>query len=92
MDFLTMEIVTEHHTPVTDWRPSVFVKTTLDKIFNAVGYRINSAFMETDMFKKLVWLLPNFKYNNSEQREIDYSYGNHFTGEGLIDSLLLDKY
>ena len=76
----------ETPTPVADWRPSVFVKTTLDKIFNAVGYRINSAFMETDMFKKLVWLLPNFKYNNSEQREIDYSYGNHFTGEGLIDS------
>ena len=80
----------ETPTPVADWRPSVFVKTTLDKIFNAVGYRINSAFMETDMFKKLVWLLPNFKYNNSEQREIDYSYGNHFTGEGLISSLLID--
>ena len=73
-------------TPVSDWRPSVFVKTTLDKIFDAVGYTINSAFMNTAMFKKLVWLLPNFKYKNSEQRDIQYSYGNHFTGEGLIDS------
>ena len=72
--------------PVSDWRPSVFVKTTLDKIFNAVGYTINSAFMNTDMFKKLVWLLPNFKYNNTEQREIEYGYGNIFTGEGLISS------
>ena len=72
--------------PVADWRPSVFVKTTLDKIFNAVGYTINSAFMNTDMFKKLVWLLPNFKYNNTEQREIEYGYGNIFTGEGLISS------
>ena len=72
--------------PVSDWRPSVFVKTTLDKIFNAVGYTINSAFMNTDMFKKLVWLLPNFKYNNPEDREIEYGYGNSFTGEGLISS------
>mgnify|MGYP003636463126 CR=1 FL=1 len=76
--------------PVSDWRPSVFVKTTLDKIFNAVGYTINSAFMNTDMFKKLVWLLPNFKYNNPEDREIEYGYGNSFTGEGLISSLLID--
>ena len=72
--------------PVADWRPSLFVKTTLDKIFNAIGYTINSDFMNTDMFKKLVWLLPNFKYNNPEQREIEYSYGNSFTGQGLISS------
>ena len=73
-------------TPVADWRPSVFVKTTLEKIFNDIGYTINSAFMNTDMFKKLVWLLPNFKYSDPDQRDIQYSYGNHFTGEGLIDS------
>ena len=42
--------------------------------------------MNTDMFKKLVWLLPNFKYNNPEDREIEYGYGNSFTGEGLISS------
>ena len=68
-------------TPVPDWRPSVFVKTTLDKIFAQIsggGYKINSAFMDTDMFKKLVWLLPNFKYNNSEQRELDYSVRSNF--------------
>ena len=64
--------------PVADWRPSVFVKTTLDKIFKAVGYNVNSAFMNTDMFKRLVWLLPNFKYNNPEQREIDYSVESKF--------------
>ena len=72
--------------PSSDWRPSVFVKTTLDKIFSAVGYTINSAFMNTDMFKKLVWLLPNFKYNNPEDREIKYGYGNHFIGEGYIQT------
>lgn len=82
--------------PVADWRPSVFVKPTLDKIFSqlgggfgTLGYTINSAFMETDMFKKLVWLLPNFKYNNPDDRIIKYSYGNRFENEGLIDSILV---
>ena len=64
--------------PVADWRPSVFVKTTLDKIFNAAGYTINSAFMNTDMFKKLVWLLPNFNYNDPDQRVLDYSVRSNF--------------
>ena len=59
--------------PSADWRPAVFVKDTLEKIFSGVGYSINSTFMGTSMFKKLVWLLPNFKYNNSEQRYSQYS-------------------
>ena len=81
--------------PRADWRPSIFVKTTLEKIFSQIesensmiGYKINSAFMQTPMFKKLVWLLPNFEYNNPEERAILYGYGNHFTGEGLIDDFL----
>ena len=59
--------------PSADWRPSVFVKSTLEKIFNGVGYKISSNFMNTDMFKKLVWLLPNFKYNNPDERYSKYS-------------------
>ena len=35
--------------------------------------------METDMFKKLVWLLPNFKYNNPDDRYDDYSVETNFT-------------
>ena len=31
--------------------------STLEKIFKQVGYTISSNFMDTDMFKKLVWLL-----------------------------------
>ena len=54
--------------PVPDWRPAVFVKNTLDKLFGSVGYKISSAFMDTAMFKKNVWLLPNFKYNNPDDR------------------------
>ena len=59
--------------PSPDWRPAVFVKNTLDKLFGSVGYKISSAFMDTDTFKKLVWLLPNFKYNNPDDRFSLYS-------------------
>ena len=72
--------------PVPDWRPAVFVKNTLDKLFGSVGYKISSAFMDTAEFKKNVWLLPNFKYNNPDDRFKLLSYGNTFTGEGLIGS------
>jgi len=72
--------------PVPDWRPAVFVKNTLDKLLGSVGYKISSAFMDTPEFKKNVWLLPNFKYNNPDDRFKLLSYGNGFTGEGLIDS------
>ncbi len=68
--------------PTSDWRPAVFVKDTLEKIFSQVGefgYSINSTFMETDMFKKLVWLLPNFKYNNAEEQYDEYSVESNFT-------------
>ena len=72
--------------PVSDWRPAIFVKNTIDKIFNNVGYKISSAFMDSDIFKKLVWLLPNFQYSNTDERTIDFSYGNTFTGEARITS------
>lgn len=68
--------------PSADWRPAVFVKDTLEKIFGQVGdvgYTINSTFMETGMFKKLVWLLPNFKYNNAEEQYDYYSVESNFT-------------
>jgi hypothetical protein len=73
-------------TPNPDWRPAVFVKNTLDKLFGSVGYKISSSFMDTAEFKKNVWLLPNFKYNNPDDRFKLLSYGNGFTGEGLIGS------
>ena len=76
----------ETPSPTPDWRPAVFVKNTLDKLFGSVGYKISSAFMDTAEFKKNVWLLPNFKYNNPDDRFKLLSYGNKFDGEGLIDS------
>ena len=72
--------------PVADWRPAIFVKDTIEKIFNQTNYQISSVFMETDMFKKLVWALPNFKYNNPSQREIELSFGAHYDGEGFIET------
>ena len=75
--------------PRADWRPAIFVKNTLDKIFSKIGYKINSAFMDTDMFKKLVWLLPNFIYSDYDERTIKYGYGNEFDGEGLISSVVI---
>ena len=68
--------------PVADWRPAVFVKDTLERIFSqtkAGSYTINSTFMDTDMFKKLVWLLPNTKYNNPDERYNNYSVLSEFT-------------
>ena len=69
----------ETPTPNPDWRPAVFVKNTLDKLFGSVGYKISSAFMDTAMFKKNVWLLPNFKYNNPDYRVNLYATETSFT-------------
>ena len=63
----------ENPAPVPDWRPAIFVKNTLDKLFGSVGYKISSAFMDTSDFKKNVWLLPNFKYNNPDDRVTLYA-------------------
>ena len=79
--------------PVSDWRPAIFVKDTLEKIFSQTtngSYSINSTFMDTDMFKKLVWVSPKFQYNNTDERNVNLNYGNTFTGEGLITSFLLN--
>ena len=71
-------------TPSPDWRPAVFVKTTLEKIFKKVGYSITSTFMDTDMFKKLVWLLPNFKYNNVDDRLKKYAAEAEFVSPATL--------
>tara|TARA_R100001463_G_scaffold41176_2_gene86942 strand:+ start:7500 stop:10655 length:3156 start_codon:yes stop_codon:yes gene_type:complete len=60
--------------PQSDWRPAIFVKTTLEKIFLGLGYSISSDFINTDMFKKLVWLLPNFKYNEPDDFYNEWSF------------------
>ena len=58
--------------PIVDWRPAIYVKDTLTTIFKNIGYTISSEFMETDIFKKLIWITPNFKYNNTDARKRKY--------------------
>ncbi len=65
-------------TPSCDWRPAIFVYDIFHAIFNQEGYTISSAFIETDFFKKLLMLLPNFVYNNSTSRVNDNSIGGSF--------------
>tara|TARA_R110001606_G_scaffold284654_2_gene432918 strand:- start:4 stop:3084 length:3081 start_codon:yes stop_codon:yes gene_type:complete len=64
--------------PTPDWRPGLWVKNTIEKIFESINYEIKSDFMETDMFKKLIWTLPNFVYNNPDTKEQDFSFVGSF--------------
>ena len=71
--------------PVADWRPAIFVKSTLEQIFkDAGGYSIKSNFMDTSTFKKLVWLLPNFKYNNPDERYNRFGFESEFASDASL--------
>ena len=72
--------------PQSDWRPAIYVKTTLEKIFSQVGYTLSSNFFDTDMFKKLVWLLPNFTYNNPDDRYEEFSVEADWTNNQTISA------
>ena len=77
--------------PNPDWRPAIYVKNTLDKLFGSVGYKISSSFMNTDDFKKNVWLLPNFKYNNPDERFSLYSAQVLFSAASLATKTITDS-
>jgi hypothetical protein len=64
--------------PVVDWRPLVWIYNMINQIFNDVGYKISSSFMETDDFKRLVYASPNFLYNNSNERKQNNMYIGNF--------------
>jgi len=59
--------------PVVDWRPCLWVYDIFKEIFKQAGYNVVSNFVETEMFKKLLFALPNFKYNNPDERYNDFS-------------------
>jgi hypothetical protein len=46
--------------------------------------------MDSDMFKRLVWALPNAKYNNSDERYADYLFKGKFNDGGLADTVTLN--
>ena len=54
--------------PVVDWRPCLWVYDVFKEIFLQSEYTLVSNFVETDMFKRLLFALPNFKYNNPDVR------------------------
>ncbi len=69
--------------PVVDWRPCLWVYDVFHAIFNNVGYTIDSTFIETADFKKLLFALPNFKYNNTQDRYLLYAFESRFKNLGL---------
>ena len=73
--------------PVVDWRPCIFVYDVFLAIFREAGYRVVSDFMGTEnftetMFKKLLFALPNFRYNNAGDRYIANSFESNFKLSG----------
>lgn len=64
--------------PVCDWRPCIFIYDIMKQIFFQEGYTIVSNFINTDMFKKLIMALPNFNYNNVDERVSDNSWEGTF--------------
>ena len=59
--------------PMIDWRPCIWVYDVFKEIFIQAGYTIESEFIESETFKKLLFALPNFKYNNADERYNLYS-------------------
>ena len=78
--------------PTSDWRPAIFIYDIIKQIFSQEGYGVVSNFIETDFFKKLLMLLPNFLHNNVDERELDNSYvadwgvNNNYLGYYLFQS------
>lgn len=72
--------------PASDWRPAVFIKTTIEQIFKKIGYTVVSEFMDTAMFKKLVWLLPNFSYNNPDERYELNAVDTNWVNENILQT------
>ena len=70
--------------PVVDWRPCIWVYDIFTEIFRQAGYKISSAFMEGTMFKKLLFALPNFKYNNAGDRYDANSLESSFKNSGFV--------
>ena len=73
--------------PVVDWRPCLWVYDVFLAIFREAGYRVVSDFMGTEntsdnMFKKLLFALPNFRYNNAGDRYMANSFESNFKETG----------
>lgn len=74
--------------PTCDWRPAIFIYDIIHQMFSQEGYTVVSNFIETDMFKKLLMLLPNFKHSNPQERSDDNSIKGTFTEPSGLASII----
>ena len=77
--------------PVLDWRPCLWVYDVFNAIFNESGYTISSTFIETADFKKLLFALPNFRYNNAQDRYLLYGFESRFRKISANDDNLIQS-
>ena len=75
--------------PVLDWRPCLWVYDVFKEIFAQAGYTVSSNFIETADFKKLLFALPNFKYNNAGDRYLLYGFESRFRKISANDDALI---
>ena len=70
--------------PVVDWRPCIWVYDIFKEVFAQAGYKVSSSFIEGSIFKKLLFSLPNFKYNNAGDRYDANSLESSFKDSAFI--------
>tara|TARA_R110000772_G_scaffold166309_1_gene277970 strand:- start:147 stop:2804 length:2658 start_codon:yes stop_codon:yes gene_type:complete len=70
--------------PVVDWRPCIWVYDVFKEIFIQAGYTVSSNFIEGSIFKKLLFALPNFKYNDDGTRYTQNSIESSFKNSAFV--------
>lgn len=76
--------------PCVDWRPGIFIYDIIHQMFAQEGYKISSNFIESDMFKTLIMLLPNFRHGNAQERVDANSFKGEYRaadGPGIADEI-----
>jgi len=68
-----------------DWQPAFYVKNIIEKIFANIGYTIESNFMDTNHFKRLLCDFPFLKNDSQNAAE---NYSTHVTRNHLDNQLL----
>jgi hypothetical protein len=72
----------KHHWDIKTFRPALYVKEYIDKIFTAAKFRYSSVLFNTDRFKRLV--VPH------NQKQLNKLTGNILTGNSSTPSHIID--
>jgi hypothetical protein len=67
-----------NNSPSMDWRPQVWIYNMIQQIFSNIGYKISSDFIESADFKRLLYVSPNFLFNNGGQQQENNSFIGNF--------------